>query len=168
MKTRAKIIFGCIWFCFLVWLSFYGSKCFPGLMGFIKTKIIRTELLPDYELEISFVVWNVLISLLGWTPIFFTRNWRTAAFRTIGRDITFGLLLVCFLICGAMFWQIIFESDFNPTLFVNPSNMASDGWSPFELWCVWWVFIIVANAFSAAMAYLMWRPENPHPLATSV
>ena len=166
MKTRAKIIGGSLWFCFLLWLSFYGSKCFPGLMEFIQTKIIRIELLPDYKSEISFMVWNVVISLLGWMPIFFTRNWRATAFRTIGRDITFMFLLTAFMINGAIEWEMVFQDDFNPTLFVNPSNMSSDGWSPFELWCVWWAFIIVANAISAALAYSIWKPQNRNPLAT--
>lgn len=168
MKNPATMIGGGVWFCFLLWLSYYGSKCFPGLMEFVKTRVIRTEILPGYEPEISFVVWNGLISLLGWLPIFFTQNWRTTAFRTMGRDITFMVVLTGSMIFGAMMWEIIFADDFDPTLFVNPSNMAKHGWSPFQLWFVWLAFVVVANAYSAAMAYLMWRPENPGPLATSV
>jgi hypothetical protein len=161
MKVAIKIMAYSIWFGFILWLSIYGGGGFSGLVSLMEKRIIRTEISPDYEVEINWVLWNGLICLLLWIPILFTKKWRTDAARTIGRDMTFLILLVGFTVAGAIYWQIYFSEDMVPTsLFISEPDR-----SDFKLWCLWWAFIIGSNAISAAMTFSIWRPQNRTPPA---
>jgi hypothetical protein len=163
MKRAIKIIAYCVWFGFILWLSTYSGGFFFELVSSIEKRIIRSEIPPDYDPEINLVLWNGFICLLVWIPILLTRKRRADAIRTIGRDITFLILLSGFMVGGAVIWQIDFSDDFTPSLFINVPDTIKEGWSPFELWCVWWAFIIVSNAFSAVVAFVIWRPSNRKP-----
>ena len=162
MKIAIKIIAYGIWFGFFVWLSIYSGGFLSKCVDFIEHKIIRAEILPDYESEIKFVLWNCFNCLALWIPLFFTRKKSSDVLKTIGRNITFLILLAGFMICGAINWEIIFQEDFNPSIFVTNSDAIKAGWSA---WCVWWLITIVSNLLSAALTFSSWRPSGQKPIA---
>jgi len=159
MKVAIGTIAFSIWFGFILWLSIYGGGVFSVLVHLIEKRIIRTEISPAVDSEITLILWNGFICLLIWIPIFLAKKRRADAARTIGRDITFLILLAGFTVFSAILWQLDFSEDMAPTsLSISEPDRIN-----FKFWCLWWAFIIVPNALSATMAFLIWRPQNRTP-----
>lgn len=159
MKTTAKIIACGLWFGFLVWLSIYGNGFFFDFVDFIKTKIIRTEISPGIDFAITFIPWNGFISLLIWLPIFLMKKRRSEAAKEIVVGIIFFFYLLAFNLFGILIWFVFFPEAIGN--FTNTSSYSTleryainDGWTSFQFGCLWWTYIIIANAFSALMAFL--------------
>ena len=168
MKMAVKITTCGIWFGFVLWLSNYGGDFFFKLVNLIEKKIIRTEIPPEIDFAITIIPWNCFISLLVCLPIWLMKKRRAEAMNEFGAIIVFFFWLLGWNLLGILFWLVCFPESIGnyygtPSLSVIEAFAANDGWSPCELWCAWWGFIIVSNAFSAAMAFLIRRSGNQKP-----
>jgi|WetSurMetagenome_2_1015567.scaffolds.fasta_scaffold812811_1 hypothetical protein len=165
MNRAVKITACCIWFGFVVWLSHYGDGFFFKLVNLVETKVIRAEIPPEIDFAITIIPWNCFISLLVCLPVWLMKKRRAAAANETGTIIVFFFWLLGWNLSGMLFWLVCFPESIGnysgaPSLSVIEAYAANDGWSPFELWCTWWGFIIVSNAFSAAMAFLIKWPRQ--------
>ena len=160
MKTATKIIAYCIWLGLVILFSIYCDGIFPKLVDLIEKKIIRTGIPPEIDFAINIIPWNCLISLLVCLPLWLMKKRRANAASEIGEVIVFFFFLLGWNIFGVLNWWGFFPESIGnyssvPSLSVIEPYAINEGWSPFELWCTWWGFIIVSNAFSAVMAFLI-------------
>ncbi len=165
MKMAVKITSCCIWFGLVLWLSNYGDGFFPKLANLIEKRIIRTEIPPEIDFAITIIPWNCFVSLLVCLPFWLMKRRRAEAANEIGAIIVFFFWLLGWNLSGIVFWLVCFPESIGnysgaPGFSVIEAYAINNGWSPFQTWCTWWGFIIVSNAFSAAMALLIWRPGH--------
>jgi hypothetical protein len=165
MKTGIKIIACCVWFGLVILFSIYCDGLFSSFMDMIEKKIIRVETPPEIEFAITIIPWNVLISLLLCVPVLFIKKRRANAAVKIGTAIIFFFLLLAWNLLGVLHLWIFFPDGIGnysglPSLSVIEPYAINEGWTPFELWCAWWGFIIVSNASSAVMAFLIGQPRK--------
>jgi hypothetical protein len=175
MKAGIKIIACCAWFGLVILISIYCAGFFPRLVNSIETKMIRGEIPPEIDFAITIIPWNVFISLLLCVPVLFIKRRRADAATDIGTAIVFFFLLLAWNLFGVLNLWVFFPESIGsysgvPSLSVIEPYAINDGWSPFELWCAWWGFIIVSNAFSAVTAFLIgqsWKSNASKPLLWS-
>jgi len=189
MKVIIKIIAYSIWFGFALWLSIYCCWLFSELVDLIEKRIIRTEFPPDFfNLAMALIWWAGFICLLAWLPIWLMKKRRADNTRTIGRDITFLILLLGGTVLSAVIWQFYFpENIYNctddnmcgffrpgdwihgnyvavhkvvPSLSMSEPDTIKKGWSITKLWCAWWLFIVASVAISASLTFLIFRPRK--------
>jgi hypothetical protein len=163
MKMGAKILYGCIWFGFVLWFSTYCNGFSPKLVNLIEKKIIRIEIPAQIDFALTLIPWNCLISLLICLPFWLMKKRRADATDEMRAAIEFFSWLLGCNLAGIVFWLIYFPESIGdysgaPSLSVIEPYAVNDGWSPFQLWCMWWGFVVVSNAFSALMAFLLRQP----------
>jgi hypothetical protein len=171
MKTSVKLIAYGLWFGFLVWLSIYGNGYFFDFVGFIKTKVLRTEISPEINFAITFIPWNCFISLLIWFPILFLKRRQLDALREIAAGVIVCFFLVAINLFGVLIWDVSFPEsigNFNgePTFSVLQQFAVNDGWTPLQFRCAWWMYILVTTAFSAFMPFLMMQIKKEGVIKT--
>jgi hypothetical protein len=172
MKVPAKIIVGCIWFGFVVWFSIYCSSWFSNFVNLIEKKIIRVEIPPEIDFAITIIPWNCFISFLICLPLLFVKKRRMNALMEIGDLIVFFFFLLAINLFGILTWSVYFPESIGdysgaPAFSVLEPYALNEGWTPFKFWCVWWAFIIVSNAFSVGMAFLISLTKRSKPLILS-
>ena len=171
MKPGIKIIACCVWFGLVILLSVYCDGLFSSLVNRIETKIIRVEIPPEIDFAIIIIPWNVFISMLLCVPVLFIKRRCAIAATEIGTTIVFFFSLLAWNLFGVLNWCVFFPESISnysgvPSLSAIEPYAINDGWSHFELWCAWWGFIIVSNAFSAVMAFLIWRSRKSNASKT--
>jgi hypothetical protein len=165
MKTATKIIAYCVWLGLVILFSIYCDGIFSKLVDLIEKKIIRTEIPPAIDFAISIIPWNCLISLLVCLPLWLMKKRRANAASEIGEATVYFFILLSWNLFGVMHLWIFFPESIGnysglPSLSVIKPYAINEGWSSFELWCAWWGFIIVSNASSAVMAFLIGQPRK--------
>jgi hypothetical protein len=165
VKAAVKIITWCLWFGFVLWLSTSGDGFFLWLVDFIKTKIIRAEIPATIDFAVTIIPWNCFISVLVCLPVWLMKRRRAETAHDLRATMVFIFWLLGWNLAGISFWLICFPENIGnysdaPSLSMLEPFAINDGWTPFELWCTWWGFIIVSNVFSAMMAFGLQRPDN--------
>ena len=165
MKIPAKILVYCIWFGLVILLSIYCGDVFSALMDWMKRKIIRTEISPQIDFATTIIPWNVFTSLLLCVPLLFIKGRRAMAVSEFRDAVVFFSLLLAWNLVGIIHLWIFFPDSIGsysgaPSLSTIEPYAIKEGWSPLKLWCAWWGFIVLSNAFSAAFVVLTRRSRQ--------
>lgn len=158
MKFYHKIIIGILWLGLVALLSFYGNGWFSGIINFIEKKIVRGDVPPEIDFAINIIPWNCFVSFLICLPLLFVRSDRSNAFGKISNIIIFFFFLLATNLLGVLNWIMLFPESLGdnssaPTFSTLEPYALKDGWTPFQFWCAWSLFIIFSNVFSIGMVF---------------
>ncbi|HTQ51382.1 MAG TPA: hypothetical protein VMJ12_11775 [Candidatus Acidoferrales bacterium] len=158
MKFFYKIIIGILWLGLVALLSFHGNAWFSGIINFIERKIVHGGVPPEIAFAINIIPWNCFVSLLICLPLLFVRRDRSNTFREVGNIIIFFFFLLATNLLGVLNWIMLFPESLGddssaPTFSTLEPYALKDGWTPFQFWGAWSLFIIFSNVFSIGMVF---------------
>jgi len=134
------------------------------------------------------ILWLGFIFVLSWLPIWLIKKKKLSSAKLLARFAAFLLMTLICLILSAVIWQLYFlERIYNctddnflgflrpgdwihgdyatvpkvvPSLSMSEPDTIKQRWSVFKLWCVWWAFIFISVAISAALTFLIFRSRK--------
>jgi hypothetical protein len=168
MKPGVKTVICGVWLGIVILVSVYCGGYFSQLLNFLKEKIIRAEIPPAVDFATTIIPWNIFISLLVCIPLLFIKKRRANAATVIGDEVIFFFLLLAWNLIGVLHLWIFFSESIGsysgaPSISAIEPFARDEGWSPVQLWCAWWGFIILSNATSAMVVFGIRRGRESHP-----